>query len=104
MNRTLNAGLMLAAAISASPAMAHNEDMPVTRGAELSAWCKDTAYQYFLQSTDEIYNWRHTTLRKGNLFRVEGRWRVDGDDVEVECTIRAGAEQRFATFRVVGSR
>lgn len=85
------------------PAIAHNEDMPVTRGSELATWCKDTSYQHFLLSSDKIFNWRSTTLRKGNTFHIEGKWKVDGNDVAVECAIRAGAEQRFATFRVVGA-
>jgi hypothetical protein len=36
------------------------------------------------------------------MFVVRGRWRVDGEDVYVECRSRIGAKRKFATFRVMG--
>jgi hypothetical protein len=78
------------------------DNLPFDGITEMARWCKEESYSHFSFASDNIYNWRKRVIRKGNMFVVRGRWRVDGEDVYVECRSRIGAKRKFATFRVMG--
>ena len=94
---TLAALLLLSQSV-----MALDEDAPLTSASDTSLWCKETSYGQLSVNADRLYNWTHSVLAKGNTYVVRGHWRVDDNDVYVECRSRIGAARKYATYRVLG--
>lgn len=81
--------------------LAHDDNLPLATASEMSQWCKETSYSHLMQKADRLYNWTHSVVAKGNTYVVKGHWRVNDNDVYVECKARIGARREYATYRVV---
>lgn len=82
-------------------AIALDEDSPLTTASDTSLWCKETSYSELSVNADRLYNWTHSVVAKGNTYVVRGHWRVDDNDVYVECRSRIGAPRKYAKYRVL---
>lgn len=88
--------------LSSSIVLGDQDDMPLSSAAEMALWCKELSYVHLLADADRIYNWSHSVIAKGNSYLVKGKWRVEGEDVGVECRSRIGAPRRYATLTIKG--
>ncbi|MCB1791337.1 MAG: hypothetical protein KDJ27_13750 [Gammaproteobacteria bacterium] len=91
--------LLLAALVQ--PAYAYDEDEPLSTAADMSQWCKEMTYGELSTRSDRVFNWTLSIVTRGNAYVVDGKWRVDGQDVRVECRSRIGAARKYATYRIL---
>lgn len=82
--------------------IANDEDLPFDTGADMAQWCKEISYSHLSVDADRLYNWTQSVLAKGNTYVVRGHWRVNDEDIYVECKSRIGALRKYATYRENG--
>ena len=90
-------------ALLASPAFAHHDsEHPVlATSSDLREWCQRESEARLVGDKKTPANWTARHYEKGNTLIVEGRWRVDGEDVRVECRAGRGAREEFASVEFV---
>lgn len=97
--RSLLPGLVLL--VAADCAAAHEEDRrPINSSAELRDWCMDETAAYLIGKGATPMNWTASYVVRGSTFHVDGKWLVGWDEVTVECDVFAGAQRRYARFKV----
>ena len=82
------------------PAIAHDDEAPIQTASELRDWCQHETGAFFVGKGQTPHNWRASYIERGNAFHVAGKWRVDSNDVEVECSVARGAQRRYANFQI----
>lgn len=87
-----------------SSAFAHDEDVPINNTKELKDWCKKESENYFVSKEKTPYNWTASWRTKGNMLIVEGKWRVNREDIVVKCKIAKGAERKFAIYELINKK
>jgi hypothetical protein len=80
--------------------LADPDDVPIHQGSELLDWCRAESEAHFVAQAKTAYNWTARHVERGNMLVVEGRWRVDADDVAVECLVARGARRSYATMEM----
>ena len=96
---------VLLALLFTAPAHAHEagHEPVITTGSELLEWCRRETEAAEVGAGRQPVNWRARHYEKGNVLVVEGRWRVDGKDVEIECRLPRGARAEHVEI-TVGAR
>lgn len=79
---------------------AHEEELPINSGSELRDWCQLESEAWFVGRGASPFNWTATHVERGNTLVVEGKWRVDGEMIDVECRAARGARRRYAVMTV----
>ena len=79
---------------------AHDQDIPVNSASELLEWCKAETEDHYVTTGATPYNWSASAREQGNTLLVNGRWRVELDDVPVECRIAKGAKRKNAVYEI----
>jgi hypothetical protein len=79
-------------------AIADSDDIPINNGSELLDWCRQESEARFVGAGKQAYNWTARHVERGNLLVVEGKWRVEGNDLAVECRVARGARREYATM------
>lgn len=98
----LSLGLAL---ITSLPAFAYDDDeKPVSSPDELSQWCKHLVEQNHLPQNQLPRNWRESPVVKGDYYKTKLVYRIDYDDYEAECTVRAGAQRKYVVLNLLGKR
>jgi hypothetical protein len=92
-------GVLLLAFVAAA-AYGSDDDAPIQSSAELRDWCKTETEAYFVGQGAAPSNWTATHATNGNTYQVNGKWRVEDEDVEVECRAAKGAPRKSAVFEV----
>lgn len=69
--------------------------------SELVSWCRDEAEARVVASGGEPYQWRASHKSQGDTLIVEGKLRVDGEDLTVRCRVARGARERYASIEMV---
>lgn len=92
--------LLFAIFLAPSFTSAHDEELPVNSGAELRDWCQHESEAYFVGRGASPFNWTASHVERGNTLVVEGKWRVDGELINVECRAARGAQRRYAVMEV----
>jgi hypothetical protein len=91
--------LIVATLLSLAPRVSeHPDTTPINTGSELREWCQAESEARFVGESRTAYNWTARHFERGNTLIVEGRWRVDGEDVVVECRVARGARREYATM------
>jgi hypothetical protein len=93
--------LFAALLLLSQSAIALDEDSPLTTASDTSIWCREISYNQLSANADRLYNWTHSVVAKENTYVVKGHWRVDDNDVYVECRSRIGAPRKYAKYRVL---
>lgn len=75
-------------------------DEPINDAAELRDWCKAESEAEFVAKDVTPYNWSASRWQDGNILLVKGYWRIESDDVMVECRIVKGARRKYAVYEV----
>ncbi|UNK58706.1 hypothetical protein MNQ95_06360 [Pseudoxanthomonas daejeonensis] len=100
MRKVIGTGLLLWVAL---PALAHDPDSherEILQASELVPWCRQEAEARYTARGETTYQWSASYSDRGNTLSVEGRLRVEGRDVKVECRIARGARERHASISV----
>lgn len=86
--------LWLAAGLLLLPGPARAELGPATTARK---WCEKQTLRYLRKHGYEPYNWTATTYIEGSDYVTKGTWRIDVDELEVECVSskRRGAGGRY---------
>jgi hypothetical protein len=82
------------------PPSAHRSDIVIHQASELVAPCREEAAAYFVGKGKTVYQWAASHKSRGNVLHVEGRLRVEGDDVQVLCKLPTGARLTYMTLEV----
>ncbi len=92
--------LSLAALPHAADGHEHDHDREIHQASELVPWCRQEAEARYTARGETTYQWSASYSDRGNTLSVEGRLRVEGRDVKVECRIARGARERYASISV----
>lgn len=87
-------------AILPAAALAGPHEQVIHDGPELEAWCHAEAQAHAASMGLPAYQWVASHRRRGNQLSVEGRLRMGGRDVEVQCRVAAGARERHAVVEI----
>ena len=64
-------------------------------------WCKRKTL-HFLEKRGYIpYNWEATTYIEGDDYVTEGVWRIDVDNLKVQCTWNKHAGKRSGKYKIL---
>lgn len=96
------AAMCLAAlpALASDPAAYDPYEREINQASELVPWCRQEAEARFVGRGERTYQWSASYSDRGNTLSVEGRLRVEGRDVTVNCRIARGARERYATIDI----
>ena len=89
---------MFALGLFASAPLAHAGFGPSTTARN---WCKEQTLRYLKKHGYEPYNWVATTYIEGDDYVTKGEWRVDVDDIKVECTSNKHGKKRAGKYKIL---
>ena len=75
----------------------------ISQANDLVPWCKAEAEARYVARNITPYNWTASYHERGNVLYVDGKLRVDGEDVAVHCRIAGGARDEYATIEIAES-
>jgi len=75
----------------------------ISQASDLVSWCKAEAEARYVARNITPYNWTASYHERGNVLYVDGKLRVDGEDVAVHCRIASGARDEYATIEIAES-
>lgn len=82
------------------PPSARRDDITVHVASDLVAPCREEAEAYFVGRGRTTYQWAATHKSRGNVLHVQGRLRVNQDDVQVRCRLPMGARLTYLVLEV----
>lgn len=94
--------LALAAPVPAAPPSPATE-RSFQQASQLVAWCREEAEAAIVGRGQTPYQWRASHHERGNTLHVDGKLRVDGEDVAVTCRAARGARERYAVIEFVAA-
>ena len=81
------------------PAFGH-EHRVISQASDLVPWCKAEAEARFVAKNITPYNWTASYHDRSNILYVDGKLRVNGEDVTVRCRIASGAREEYGTIEI----
>lgn len=76
------------------------QELVFNQASELVPWCKSEAEARYIAAGITPYQWTSRYYDRSNVLYVEGKLRVNGNDVAVTCKIARGARERYATIQI----
>jgi len=64
-------------------------------------WCKKKTLHYLEKRGYTPYNWEATTYIEGDNYVTEGAWRVDVDDIKVQCMSSKHAKKASGRYKIL---
>lgn len=64
-------------------------------------WCKKKTLRYLKRRGYIPYSWEATTYSKGDSYVTKGIWRIDVDDIDVQCTSNKHAKTPSGSYRIL---
>jgi len=64
-------------------------------------WCKKKTLHYLEKRGYTPYNWEATTYIEGDNYVTDGAWRVDVDDIKVQCTSSKHAKKASGRYKIL---
>ena len=98
---------ILAALLFAAPVLAHEDDprdRVLATATDLRDWCQRESEARLVGDAQTPSNWTARHYEKGNTLMVNGKWRVEGAEVSVQCRAGRGARAQFATVEITAPR
>lgn len=77
-----------------------HEHRVISQASDLVPWCKAEAEARYVARNVTPYNWTASYHERSNVLYVDGKLRVNGDDVAVRCRISSGAREEYATMEI----
>jgi hypothetical protein len=100
MRISIATGLLLFASLPAAAHDPDDHDREIRQASELVPWCRQEAEARFVARGEKTYQWSASYGDRGNTLSVEGRLRVEGRDVKVQCRIARGAREHYASIEI----
>ena len=85
----------------ATPTYVDPQDRIIQTTSELAPWCRSEAEARVVAEGKTTYQWTSSQIVRGNVLHVEGKLRVQGGDVQVQCRIARGARLRYASIELL---
>lgn len=82
------------------PPSAKRDDIVLFEASDLVGYCRSEAEAYYVGKGHVTYQWAASHKSRGNVLYVDGRLRVDHDDVQVKCRLPRGARLTYMTLEV----
>ena len=79
----------------------YSEENPINTTTELKSWCKNKSSEFFLAKGQTPYNWTDSWRTEGEFFFVKGKWKVDSKEYIINCRVRRGVAEKYATWEFV---
>jgi len=92
--------LVMLLTVIALPPSATRDDIVLFEASDLVGYCRSEAEAYYVGKGHEIYQWAASHKSRGNVLYVDGRLRVDHDDIQVACRLPKGARLTYMTLEV----
>ena len=89
-------GAILAMVIFTPPSQAGFD-----RAGDTRAWCKERTLNYLRDHGYTPYNWTASTHLKDMHYITKGEWRLDVDDLEVECRSKKDGKRASGKFKIL---
>lgn len=64
-------------------------------------WCKKKTLHYLERRGYIPYNWEATTYIEGDKYVTKGVWRVDVDNINVQCTSNKHAGKASGKYKIL---
>ena len=64
-------------------------------------WCKKKTLHYLEKRGYIPYNWEATTYIEGDSYVTKGVWRVDVDNINVQCTSNKHAKKPAGRYKIL---
>jgi len=87
-------GLLLLAVVP----LAHASFGPAATARD---WCKKKTLHYLEKRGYIPYNWEATTYIEGDNYVTKGVWRVDVDNINVQCTSNKHAKKPAGRYKIL---
>lgn len=78
----------------------HHEEIIFSQASELLPWCRAEAEARYAGRGIMPYQWTGRYHDAFNVLYVEGKLRVHGDDVAVNCRVARNALERYAVIEI----
>lgn len=91
---------IITALVYSSLSYAEEETIIINDTTELKEWCKHESSLHFTSKNQTPYNWTSSWWTEGNIIHVKGEWLVDNKAITVQCNIRKGAEEKYASLQI----
>jgi len=91
-------GSVLAACLLVSAPLAHAGFGPATTARN---WCKKKTLHYLEKRGYIPYNWEATTFLEGDDYVTQGVWRVDVDNIKVQCSSNKHARKPSGRYKIL---
>ena len=95
-NKLLNRILILSLMASIPPAHAGFGPAATARD-----WCKRKTLHYLVRHGYIPYNWEATTYIEGDNYVTKGVWRIDVDELKVQCTTNKHARKSSGKYKIL---
>jgi hypothetical protein len=82
------------------PVYALGHERVISQASDLVPWCQSEAEARYVAKNITPYQWSASYHENGNVFYVEGKLRVHGDDVAVRCRIARGAREEYGAIEI----
>lgn len=65
-------------------------------------WCEKHTLHYLQKRGYQPYNWTATTYIEGDDYVTKGSWRVDVDELQVECVSKKNGKKGAGSYKILG--
>lgn len=65
-------------------------------------WCEKHTLHYLQKRGYQPYNWTATTYIEGDDYVTKGTWRVDVDELAVECVSKKNSRKGTGSYKILG--
>lgn len=65
-------------------------------------WCENQTLRFLKKRGYEPYNWSATTYIEGDEYVTKGTWRIDVDQLEVECVSGKKGRKSGGRYKILG--
>lgn len=65
-------------------------------------WCEKQTLHYLQKRGYQPYNWSATTYIEGDDYVTKGIWRIDVDDLKVECVTPKKGRKSSGRYKILG--
>jgi prepilin-type processing-associated H-X9-DG protein len=74
------------------------DEIVVVEAGDLVDVCREEATAHYVGKRKTVYQWAASHKSRGNGLFVDGRLRVEGEDVRVACMLPKGARLAYMTI------
>lgn len=87
-------------ALCVASAFGHDRERTISQASDLAPWCQHEAEARYVARSMPTYQWTASYHDSGDIFVVDGKLRVHGDDVAIHCRIARGAREEYAAIEI----